>query len=81
MVGRDTMVGSDKKAAARDRVRKHREMLRARGLRPIQMWVPDTRRPGFQEEIDRQCQAINNSVGEEEALEFIESAMDYSGWV
>ncbi len=66
---------------AKDRVRKHREALRAQGLRPIQIWVPDTRRPGFQEEIDRQCEAINRSAGEREALDFIERAMDYSGWV
>jgi hypothetical protein len=38
-----------KKIAARERVRKHRESLRARGLRPIQIWVPDTRKPGFRE--------------------------------
>jgi hypothetical protein len=62
------------------RVRKHREALRAQGLRPIQIWVPDTRRPGFQEELNRQCAAVNGSAGEREVLEFIAHAMDYSGW-
>ena len=29
------------------RVRKHRDALRAAGLRPVQIWVPDTRRPAL----------------------------------
>ncbi len=73
--------GSDAKAAARDRVRRHRESLRAQGLRPIQIWIPDTRRPGFAEEARRQCLAIRNDPQEKETLEWIEKAMDYSGWV
>ena len=31
----------------RKRVAAHRAKLRKRGLRPIQIWVPDTRAPGF----------------------------------
>lgn len=41
-----------------DRVQKHRATLRASGLRPIQIWVPDTRRPGFSDEIKRQCEIV-----------------------
>jgi len=67
--------------SAKERVRKHRESLRARGLRPIQIWVPDTRRPGFAEEARRQCLALRNDPQEKEALDFIEREMDYSGWV
>lgn len=36
------------------RVRRRRDTLRASGLRPIQLWVPDTRQPGFAEECRRQ---------------------------
>ena len=36
------------------RVRKRRDALRAAGLRPVQIWVPDTRRPGFAAECARQ---------------------------
>jgi hypothetical protein len=39
----------------RQRVQKRRETLRAVGLRPLQIWVPDTRRPGFLEECRRQA--------------------------
>lgn len=36
------------------RVRKRRDALRLAGLRPVQLWVADTRRPGFAEECRRQ---------------------------
>ena len=36
------------------RVKKRRDTLRAAGLRPVQIWVPDTRRPGFADECRRQ---------------------------
>jgi hypothetical protein len=39
----------------RQRVQKRRDTLRASGLRPIQIWVPDTRRPGFAQECRRQA--------------------------
>jgi hypothetical protein len=32
--------------------------MRAAGLRPIQIWVPDTRRPGFSEECRRQARVV-----------------------
>lgn len=37
-----------------ERVRKRRDALRAAGLRPVQIWLPDTRRAGFDEECWRQ---------------------------
>jgi hypothetical protein len=37
-----------------ERVQKRRDTLRAAGLRPVQIWVPDTRRPGFAAECRRQ---------------------------
>jgi hypothetical protein len=37
-----------------ERVHKYRNGLRASGLRLIQIWVPDTRRPGFAETCRRQ---------------------------
>ena len=75
-----TTAATDKKAAARDRVRKHREGLRARGLRPVQVWVPDVQSPELLAEIRRQCLALRDDPEEREVLEFIERAMDYSGW-
>jgi hypothetical protein len=40
------------------RVRKRRDTLRHAGLRPVQIWVPDTRRPGFAEECRRQSRLV-----------------------
>lgn len=42
----------------RQRVRRHREALRAAGLRPVQIWVPDTRASGFAEECRRQARLV-----------------------
>jgi hypothetical protein len=36
--------------SASQRAQKRRDALRAAGLRPVQIWVPDTRRPGFEAE-------------------------------
>lgn len=41
-------------SSSAERVRKHRETMRAKGLRLIQMWVPDTRAPGFEEAFRRE---------------------------
>jgi hypothetical protein len=46
------------KSPVRDRVRSHRERLRAQGLRPIQIWVPDVRSPAFAREAHRQSAAV-----------------------
>jgi hypothetical protein len=40
------------------RVQRRRDKLRAAGLRPIQIWVPDTRAPGFAEECERQFRIV-----------------------
>ena len=37
------------------RVREARDKLRAAGLRPVQIWVPDTKAPGFAAEVTRQA--------------------------
>lgn len=43
------------------RVEKRRQALRAMGLRPVQIWLPDTRGPGFTEECRRQSLAVAQS--------------------
>lgn len=65
-----------------ERVRTHRDNLRAAGLRPIQIWVPDTRSPGFAEECRRQSRLLAESAAESEAedLDFIERATDMDDW-
>jgi hypothetical protein len=62
------------------RVKHHRDGLRASGLRPLQIWVPDTRRPGFAEECRRQSNALRNDPQEGETLDWLEAAADTKGW-
>ncbi len=56
----------------RKRVAGHRQRLRAAGLRPVQIWVPDTRRPGFAEECRRQSFSLREDPAEQVALHFME---------
>ena len=59
-------------ATLSERVRTHRQNLRAAGLRPIQIWVPDTSAPGFAEEYARQSRLIAESASEQDDMNFIE---------
>lgn len=68
------------KTSTSDRVQKHRIALRAAGLRPVQIWVPDTRRAGFAEECHRQSRALRADAHERETLAWLEVAADTDGW-
>jgi hypothetical protein len=54
----------------RVKVAEHRARLRAQGLRPIQIWVPDVRAPAFQLEAHRQSALVagNSQANEDQAL-------------
>lgn len=64
------------------RVQKHRNALRLAGLRPVQIWVPDTRRPDFAEECRRQCHlAAQADLADADMPGFVEEALkDVDGW-
>ena len=60
-----------------ERVKKHRDALRAQGLRPVQIWVPDTRAEGFAEECARQVrQAAVADRADPELMSFVDAALD-----
>jgi hypothetical protein len=61
-----------------ERHQAYRERLKARGMRQVVLWVPDTRRPEFAEEIRRQLALVEASSEDREALGFIEAAADWS---
>jgi Protein of unknown function (DUF3018) len=61
------------------RVQKHRNALRAAGLRPIQIWVPDVRSKRFATQARRQSLSIARSAQEKDDLAFIESISDWNG--
>ncbi len=62
------------------RVQKYREQLRAAGLRPIQIWVPDTRQKSFAEECRRQSLLLKNDSLESEIHEWLDEVRDMKDW-
>jgi hypothetical protein len=69
---------SEARAATRAKVKSHRDRLRAQGLRPIQIWVPNTQAPGFAEEARRQCLLANASAHAADDQDFIDSISWFS---
>ncbi len=63
---------------SRIKVREHRDRLREQGLRPIQIWVPDTRSPAFRSEAHRQSAAVAASAHAREDQAFIDAVTDWS---
>jgi antidote-toxin recognition MazE-like antitoxin len=72
------MATSSRPKPSRDKVRAHRERLRQQGLRPIQIWVPDVRSPGFAAEAHRQSLAVAKSPHAEDDQAFIDAASEGS---
>ena len=64
------------------RVQKHRDALRMAGLRPVQIWVPDTRRPDFADECRRQSLLVAQADSADTAmLQFMDEVLaDVDGW-
>lgn len=69
-------------AHVNSRVQKHRDALRMAGLRPVQIWVPDTRRPDFAEECRRQCRlAAQADIADRSMQRFMDEALaEVDGW-
>ena len=48
--------------------------IKEQGLRPVQIWVPDDRVPGFAEEAHRQARAVAASEHAEDDQAFVDAA-------
>jgi hypothetical protein len=58
------------------RVEKRRAVLRMAGLRPVQIWVPDTRRPDFAAECQRQSKLASKADGADlDMLDFMDEVL------
>jgi Protein of unknown function (DUF3018) len=66
--------------STREKVKAHRERLRAQGLRPIQIWVPDVRSPEFVAEAHRQSLLVARSAHAKEDQEFVDSISEMADW-
>jgi hypothetical protein len=68
----DNMPTSSQRKLTKLKVQKHRARLRSKGLRPIQIWVPDVRSSAFTAEAHRQSDAVARSKHAHDDQEFID---------
>ena len=61
------------------RVQKHRDKMKAAGLKPVTIWVPDVDAPGYAERIAEAIAIINASADEKIILEEL-SNVEIDGW-
>ena len=73
MTSRSKRRSGPKHLSSREKVRAHRKRLRARGLRPIQIWVPDTRTAAFKVEAYRQSQIVAQGPHARRDQDFIDA--------
>lgn len=64
--------------STRDKVSAHRGRLRAQGLRPVQIWVPDTRSPAFAAKAHRQSIAVAQSPLAEDDQAFVDAISEWN---
>lgn len=57
-------------------MKSYRERLRKEGLRPVQIWAVDQKKPDFAKELGRQVANLNMD-SENEELQFWEKAADW----
>jgi len=62
----------------RTRVSQHRARLRAQGLRPAQVWVPDVNSPIFVEQAHVQSLAVSSDEAAAEDQAFVDSISEFS---
>ena len=75
------MARPKKPMSSRDKVRAYRQRMRAMGMKPITIWVPDVESPVFKAEARRQSRLVAQSPGEKEDLAFLESLLQESGYL
>ncbi|MGH3968620.1 MAG: antitoxin MazE family protein [Mycobacterium sp.] len=61
----------------RQRVAEHRARLRRQGLRPVQIWVPDVRAPGFAAQAHRQSALAAASSHEAADQAFVDAVSSF----
>ena len=70
------MAATSNRKSSQAKVSAHRRRLRAQGLRPIQIWVPDVRAPGFKAQAHRQSLAVATSLEANADQSFIDAVSD-----
>ena len=62
----------------RAKVQRYRDRMRAQGMRPIQIWVPDVRSEAFRKEAHRQSLAVTQSPHAAQDQAFIDSISEWN---
>jgi hypothetical protein len=62
------------------RVRKHRDKMKAAGLKPVTIWVPDVNAPGYKEALARDIAKINADEESTRVMEDMLELADFSDW-
>jgi Protein of unknown function (DUF3018) len=68
----------EKAGTSADRVRRHREEMRRKGMRPITLWVPDTRSPEFAAAAAEACRRANEADKTDPAVKYLEDLVEQS---
>ncbi len=64
----------------RERMSTRRKHLRARGLRPVQHWIPDLRNPRVLAEVRREAALLAQHPDNAAIDDWIDAAYDWSEW-
>lgn len=72
------MTAGSARKSSKTKVAEHRARLRAAGLRPVQIWVPDTRSEAFRAEALRQSRAVATSPHADDDQAFIDAISEFS---
>jgi hypothetical protein len=67
--------------AARRKMAEYRRRLRGRGLRPVQVWVPDLRDPAVRAQLAADALVVRGHASTAEGHVFVDAALaDIEGW-
>jgi hypothetical protein len=65
---------------AAQRVRKHREKMKAMGLKPVTLWLPDVNTPEYKAQVERAIEVINADAESRRVAEEVLELGDFSDW-
>jgi len=68
------------RSAGAERVRRHRDKMKAMGLKPVTLWLPDVDSPEYKARIAQACEAINADEESRRVLEGMLELSDFSDW-
>ncbi len=71
-------MATSRRVTSSKKVQAHRQRLRKKGLRPVQIWVPDVRSKAFAREAHRQSLAVARSPHAAEDQAFVDAISEWN---